>query len=219
MSHERPRPVVRSGAWPLRSPRALRAVLVACAALTLSGTALAQSGDRGVQPVAVQNRHHVQAHEFSGFVGTLPLDAFTKGLTVSASYTLHFDPLRAWEIVHAGYSFPVHTHLRADLDALDIAPTHFEVVELFVTSNFVYKPIYWKGAIHNRRLVHGEIFFVAGGGWGLLTRSGRPALDAGLGFRLFASDRVSVRFDARWMSFFTTSDLHNELWLGLGVSL
>lgn len=193
--------------------------------ITMANEAASSDMPTGVEPVAVQNRQHIQRHEFSGFIGSLPLDAFTKGLTASASYTLHFDPLRAWEVVHFGYSFPLHTHLRDDLEALDIVPTSFEVLELFVTSNFIYKPIYLKGALHNRRILHAEFFLAAGGGWGMMTRSGRPLIDAGAGMRLFASERVSFRFDLRAKSLFAYSrehndlQLHNELWLAVGISL
>ncbi len=226
------RPLIQCSGEPLpnenRQPTRLLLAAMIAPLLCLLGPptmAKAQTETVGVQPVAVQNRQHVHRHEFSGFVGVLPLDAFTKGLTASASYTLHFDPLRAWEVVHFGYSFPFDTHLRDDLEALDIAPTTFEVLRLFVTSNFIYKPVYWKGALHNRRLLHGEIFLAGGGGWGLMTRSGRPALDAGLGMRLFASEQVSFRMDIRAISLFAYThehrdlQLHNELWLGLGISL
>ena len=196
------------------------AVVAALATLAFATPARADTpSGTALSTVAVQNRQDFERHEFDVAVGVLPLDAFTKGITVSGSYTLHFDDLYAWEMIQGSYSFPVDTHLKADLAALDVQPTPFERVIWYATSNFVWKPIYWKGALLNENVIHGAIFFVAGGGYGTLTRSGRPVVDLGMGFRFYMSRSVSFRLDLRDLAFFTTSDIHNELWIGLGLSL
>lgn len=199
--------------------RILRAALCGLLALTAltSWPAFAQGST--LSTVAVQNRRHLERHEFGVAVGVLPLDAFTKGVTVSGAYTLHFDELFAWELVQGTYAFPMDTHLKADLDALDVQPTPFERVEWYATSAFMFKPIYWKGTLLNANLVYGEIFFTVGGGFGGLTRSRRPAAEVGMGMRLYASERISFRIDIRDIAFFTASDVQNELWIGLGISL
>ncbi len=168
---------------------------------------------------AVQDRRHTQAHEFTAAVGVLPLDAFEKGLTVSGAYTLHFDDLYAWEVAHFTYSFPLETDLKDDLRAFDLQPTPFERVEYFVTTSFVFKPLYWKGAWLNESLSHGELLLLLGGGYGWLTRTSRPVADVGAAVRLYASEWASLRLDVRWVPFFNLDDLQNELWIGLGVSL
>lgn len=200
----------------------LRGLLLAAgllAALPSRPAAAAEPGAGGLTTVAVQNRRHLERHEFGVAVGVLPLDAFTKGLTVSGSYTLHFDELFAWEMIQGTYAFPINTHLWDDLKALDVAPTAFERVEWYASSSFMFKPIYWKGAALNENLVYGEIFLTGGLGFGRLTRSNRPLLEAGLGMRLYASERISFRLDLRDVAFFTLSDVQNELWIGLGISL
>lgn len=196
------------------------AALAVATVVSIASPATAETPSAtGLSTVAVQNREHLERHEFDIAIGILPLDAFTKGITVSGSYTLHFDELYAWEMIQGAYSFPVDTHLKADLDALNVQPTPFERVEWFATSNFVFKPVYWKGALMNDQVIHGEIFLVVGGGYGKMTNSSRPVIDAGFGFRFYASKRVSFRLDIRDMALFTTSDIHNELWIGLGISL
>jgi outer membrane beta-barrel protein len=168
---------------------------------------------------AVQNRLHNQRHEFGIALGVLPLDAFTKGITVGASYSLHFSELIGWEVLQASYAFGVDTHLVKDLEALNVRATPFERVEWYATSSVLFKPLYWKGAALNKSLVYGEMFLTAGGGFGRLTRSFRPVVDLGFGVRLYASEVVSFRIDLRDMAFFTLSDFQNELWIALGMSI
>ena len=88
----------------------------------------------------------------------------------------------------------------------------------------MFKPLYWKGSWLNDGLGYGELFFNAGGGYGWFTRSGRAGLNLGTGVRLYLSELVSLRFDARYLFFFDDSiledfDYKDELWLGLGTSL
>lgn len=202
--------------------QSLRACAILCVASVAGGiatSAVAQNESTRLATVAVQNRRHLESHEFGVAIGILPLDAFTKGLTISLAYTYHFDETFAWEMLQGTYSIPIRTPLNDDLEALDIRPTPFEVVQAYATSNFVFKPIYWKGAWLNGNLIYGEIFMTLGGGAGVLTRSIRPAIDAGLGFRFFASENVSFRLDVRDIAFVTTSDIQNEIWIGLGLSI
>ncbi len=206
----------------MRVGRMLRACAILSVASLAAGTAtvaVAQNESTRLATVAVQNRRHLESHEFGVAIGVLPLDAFTKGLTISLAYTYHFDETFAWEMLQGTYSIPIRTPLNDDLEALDIRPTPFEVVQAYATSNFVFKPIYWKGAWLNGSLIYGEIFMTVGGGAGVLTRSIRPAIDAGLGFRFFASENVSFRLDVRDIAFVTSSDIQNEIWIGLGLSI
>lgn len=191
--------------------------------LTLSlipPTALAETegGNEELSSLAVQNRQHTQIHEVGIGGGLLPIDAFTKGLTISGGYTVHFNDLLAWEIGQFTYSFGVDTSLKDELKtAYQLVPTQFEVVKFFVTSNVMFKPLYGKLAVLNRALIYGEIFFVAGGGWGRLTRTDRAIADFGAGIRLFAGRYVSFRLDVRDYMFITRGDVKSELWLGLAI--
>ena len=175
--------------------------------------------DDGLPSLAVQNRKHTETHEFTAFVGMLPLDAFTKGVTFSGSYTLHFTDIIGWEVGQFFYSLPMDTELESELLAFNLKPTPFERVEQFVTSNVVFKPLYWKGAWLNSALSYGEFFLLAGGGYGWLTRTQRPVISTGLGFRVYINQLISMRFDLRDLMFVSENDTQNELWVGLGISL
>ncbi|MEE2789315.1 MAG: outer membrane beta-barrel domain-containing protein [Myxococcota bacterium] len=175
--------------------------------------------DDGLPSLAVQNRKHTETHEFTAYVGVLPMDAFTKGLTLSGSYTLHFSDLIGWEVGQFFYSQPFETDLESELRAFDLKPTPFERVEQFVTSNVVFKPLYWKGAWLNSALSYGEFFLTAGGGYGWLTRTERPVASFGGGFRMYVNQFLSFRLDLRDLLFISENDTQNELWVGLGVSI
>lgn len=187
-------------------------------ALTVGLPAVA-SAQGELPSLAVQNRKYTDTHEFTLTAGSLPIDAFEKGLTLSGAYTLHFSDTIAWEVVQYYYSFGVDTDLKDELKAFDLQATPFERVEQFVTTNFVFKPLYWKGAWLNDALTYGEFLIFAGGGYGWLTNTQRPVIDVGVGARVYASEWVSFRLDVRGLAFVNADDSQNELWIGLGVSL
>lgn len=196
----------------------------AAALVTLAAARPAQADDddpRGYPSLTVQNREYFGHHEFDLAVGVLPMDAFTKGITVSGSYTLRFNEVIGWEIVQVAHSFPVDSGLKDELRAFDLEPQAFEVVETTAMSNIVFAPIYWKGSVLNDGLMRGEMMLLAGGGVGWFTRSTRGAFDLGLAFRFYLSKLASVRLDVRYIGFLQTEDggidLHSELWIGLGL--
>jgi len=194
------------------------ALLVLCVAVTAH--AEDEKAPRNYAAMAVQNRLYSYTHEFTLAAGILPIDAFTKGITASFMYTLHFTDALAWEIVDFTYAMHANTSLRKDLLAFGLKPTPFEVVDSYVTTNFVFKPVYWKGTWLNGALIHGEFLLVAGGGYAWLTSSRRPTVDFGAGVRVFVSQHFSLRLDAR-PTFYIVTDgwgVKEELWIGLGTS-
>ena len=194
--------------------------LLALAALAGS---LAPAGALAQDPsvLAIQNRKHTMRHEYTLWVGTLPLDAFTKGLTFSGGYTLHFNDLIAWQVAQFTYSVGIDTRLADELAALvqPVGPTPFETVNYYATSSFVFKPLYGKLAALNRAVVHQELLLQAGAGVGWMTLSTRPVVELGVAWRLFLDRHTSIRFDVRDALFFAPGDAHNELWLGAGLSV
>jgi len=183
------------------------------------GAMAAEDEEQGLSTLAVQNRVHSMIHEIHVGIGTLPIDAFTKGLTFTGAYTLHFNDLLAWEIGQFTYSYHIDTQLKSELEEYEVQPTPFEVVDFFATSNLIVKPLYGKLAVLNRALIYGEIFFSVGAGWGWLTETNRPIVDFGAGLRLYAGKYVSFRADVRDYMFLLKDDVQNELWLGASICL
>ena len=131
----------------------------------LSGTAWAKEPVDPGAPRAevVQDRRFGQSHEIAGWFGVLPMDAFTKGVTLTAGYTWHPTSLWGWEVAQVTGSFGIDTRLADELAALPqpVGPTPFETVQLYGTSNVVFKPIYGKLAVMNRQVVWCEVFLVS----------------------------------------------------------
>jgi outer membrane beta-barrel protein len=210
--------------------RATATLAIALAALALAGPAAAQDLDEAQQlrRLAVQDRAHHHWHELSVSLGFLPVDAFLKGFAVSGNYTLHFNPLIAWEIVHAyGVLATIEMDLNDDLNNVGI-PNPFTYVNWAATSSLVFTPFYGKYSVTNRTQIFTEFFLVAGAGYGWLTNATRDSdantqhvvADAGLGFRVFFGEYFSIRFDLRWEGFFlNVEEPHHELWIALGVSV
>lgn len=195
-------------------------------AVLLPSQAFAEDTDpeEGYQSVVVQNRKFTVDHELTIGVGVLPLDAFKKGVTVGGGYTFHVNELYAWEVVNFQYSFGFETELNDDLAAFDLKPTPFEVVKYYVSTNFVFKPVYWKGSVMNDSLLYGELMIILGGGYGWFTQSSRPMAEYGVAMRFFLSDIFSLRVDGRHLMFISVdpdqgADVHHELWINLGVSI
>ncbi len=199
--------------------RLIHAVTLILAVSTFSFVSLGDQDEDGLKTLAVQNRQHTMTHEFSAWIGTLPLDAFKKGLTFTGAYTLHFNDLLAWEIGQFTYSQRIEAELMDELENLNVRATEFEVVEYFITSSLVFKPVYGKMSLLNRTLIYGEVFFLLGGGYGHLTLTDRSVIDVGAGGRVYIGKYVSFRIDIRDYMFVNADDLHNELWIALGICL
>jgi outer membrane beta-barrel protein len=151
---------------------------------------------------AVQERQYRMSHELAFGVGVLPLDAFYKGLLAQVSYTAHFSDHLAWQVGRGAYSYNVETGLRTQLVRdFSVNPTAFEEVQWMVGSDVIWSPFYGKTSFLNRSVSHFEIFFIAGGSVINLANSTggpglfRPAVNLGLGGRLFSTKHVSYRLD------------------------
>jgi outer membrane beta-barrel protein len=196
------------------------ALVMAIACSPLIALAGDDDDDRGLETLAVQNRQFTMAHEFSAWIGTLPLDAFEKGLTFTGAYTLHFNDIIAWEVGQFTYSYGIDAELKEELEnSVSLKPTPFEVVKWFATTNLVFKPVYGKLAVLNRSTIFSELFIVLGGGYGKLTITERAVIDVGIGMRIYAGKYVSFRLDVRDYMFVNRDDIHNELWIALGICL
>ncbi len=203
------------------SPLVVIALTIAC---TCVWSQTAHADEPSYSSVVVQNRKHFGTHEFGFKAGTLALDAFTKGYTVGGQYTIHFTQTIGWEVVEFHHSFQVDTDLRDELRALEFQPTPFEIIDDYVMSSFVFKPVYWKGSWMNSSVIYGELLFNVGAGYGWFTRSGRPGGNVGMGFRVYGTDILSFRIDARYLAFLNDGilgdfSIEDDLHITLGTSL
>lgn len=207
--------------------RGLRHVRVA---FLLSGLAIAlaspcawaQEEDEQAEARVVQRRKFILGHEFFASAGWLPMDAFEKGITATGGYALHFTESVALEMAFTK-SFTYETSLRDELLALGVSPTPFEVIDYFVSGVLAWSPFYGKLAIGVSSLAHIDFSLNVGGGYAWLTASSAPMAEWGFGFRLYISNALSARLDARSIHILQGSlgslDLQNELYVALGLAL
>ena len=207
----------------------VRHVVVAALLLTIASGARAQYDDEegGGTAIVIQNRKFKMAHEFTIEGGTVPLDAFFKGITLTGRYTLHFDDFNAWEIGAATYSFNIDTGLKDQLiNNFGVQAEALPTLLVIADTNYVMKPFYGKLALFNRTLLYTELFLVGGATvtyWS--DGSFRPGPDVGAGMRFFVAEWLSVRTDIRYCMAFNgvpisdpNATVDHILSLGVGAS-
>jgi outer membrane beta-barrel protein len=181
----------------------VRYALLLLSSLLLPGLARAQAEalENPGTVSAVQERQYRMNHELTLGVGVLPADAFYKGVLGSVGYTYHFSDSFAWQVGRGSYSYNLKTSLREQLERdFEVSPTNTafeEQVQWMVGSDLVWSPIYGKMAINNRSVVHFTGFLLGGATVMKLQRTDgfRPALNLGLGVRVFTGRNLSFRFD------------------------
>lgn len=212
---------------PLRSRRRLRLGLLAGLVAVLLGTAAparADEFDEGGTLYAIQKRQHVLGHEFTLALGTVPMDAFYKGLTGTFSYTYHFTDSWAWEIVGFTYSWNFWTGLKDRLEQeWKVKPVNIPELNYMGDSNLVWKPLYGKLAWFNRALIYGEFYFTLGPAIAKYTTPGAYfGGNAGIGLRVHLSRYFSTRLDVRYYRFQRLDKLGDNddvLFIQLGLAL
>jgi outer membrane beta-barrel protein len=182
-------------------PRPIVTVLACLAAALAAPAASAQYDDEegGGFAVVIQDREFNLGHEFTVSTGTLPLDAFVKGIALTGRYTLHFDDFNAWEMLGVTYSLDVDSGLSEILASrFGLQPAQEARLHLVAETNYVAKPFYGKFALFNSVIIYQELFLNAGftlSYWS--DNSFRPGPDVGAAVRFFVADWLSLRFDIR----------------------
>ncbi len=156
----------------------------------------------------MQRRKYQMAHELRLSVGALPVDAFQKGYSASASYTLHFDNYIAWEIFQLTAAYLVSTNLRDELiDTFAVPPEDFAAPRFMLTTGLELTPFYGKQSLFNDTVLHQSLVLGLYGGVIFGDRVDiaetlkdiRPAVGVGLGFRVFMTKLISARADLRYL--------------------
>ena len=184
--------------------------------------ALAQENpeDAG-QLAAVQKRRYRLDHEIYAAANFLPWDAFYKGVGPTGSYTWHFSDQLGWEVLRGSYIFRLPTGLRDQLTKdFNVSATRFEEMEWMVSSGLMYRPLYGKFSISNRKVVHAEMYGTLGGTVAHYTQTFKPGAQLGAGGRFFLTTWMSLRLDARYHLLISDKFTHVvELTGGLAFNL
>jgi outer membrane beta-barrel protein len=188
-----------------RGPGAWVALTALLVLLAPGGAALADTTDEGLDQgrvYAIQNRAFRMNHEFALSLGFLPLDAFYKMFTIGGHYVVHFDEVWAWEAVHLNYSkyLDVDTGLRGELASRwDASPTDPEAnrIDFTLDTNLMFKPMYGKAVVLGDTIAFGETYLVLGVGTAKFETAWYPAINVGLGFRVYLGETISLRLEVR----------------------
>lgn len=167
---------------------------------------VAHAAPPGPERRAVQERKYGPRGELRLGVGSMPLNPFAKGWTLSLSHTHHFDDMWSWETIHVTGALLTSTSLRDELiDTFARLPREFAAPRLVLTTGLEISPLYGKQVLFNRDTVHSELSLGVYGGVMVGDRDTlersledvRPSAGTGLGIKVYLSRAFSTRFDAR----------------------
>lgn len=198
--------------------------------LSFSSALFAQSAGK---MVAIQAKKYDLKHEVDAGVGFLPLSAYYKGFTMGASYTYHFSDFYGWRVFNFQYVKNISTGLKDSLENnFGVTPATFSKIKFYVHTDFVITPLYRKMILFNRMVLHGETFFLIGAGAfkfggqkdlaGTAPENGKfkPAIDIGVGFRIWLTEWLSTRLDVtHYLYHVSGSDFDNVLYVGLNLAV
>lgn len=205
--------------------RAARISALTTLAVLLPLGASAADGDDEPERVAIQERKFQLFHELKGSIGTMPLDPYQKGWTLSLSYTHHFNDFVAWEILQLTGSFLTSTNLRDSLiEQFAVSPQDFSAPRFLVSSGVEFSPFYGKMAFINDGVSHHAVLLGAYAALAFGNRVDgdgafdaaetfsdlRPGVGLGFGYRVHITETVSGRLDVRDFVVFRRGIRDNE---------
>ncbi len=170
---------------------------------------------------AVQNRKFKLGSQYSAHFGYMPMDSFTKGIVLGASYTKYFSDFTGWEVINGNWVFGMDTGLKKELiEKYGATPGEIpDFPEWYLTSNIVYTPIYNKNLFFNKSVVWGDITFVAGPGIGSFKNDGvKPLVNFGAVLRFFLDDAQSFKVDIRENLPFLSTGVEPYLMIGIAYT-
>lgn len=153
-------------------------------------------------PELVMQKKYEAPSQFGFSLGYLPMNSFSKYMTVGLNYTWKPRDTYGWEVINAQGASEISSGLKKELiDSYGQKLEDFAVLQVLATTNFVYSPFYMKSLLFNSEMVHSQLSFVIGGGMAKFTTVTAPVLDAGLALKFFLKSRNSFDVDIRYYSF------------------
>ena len=179
----------------------------------------AAEGDDPSERQAIQRRKYELDHELRLSIGTLPLDAYQKGWSLSLGYTLHLSDYVAWELFQVTGALLTSTDLRDELvDFFAVPEEDFAAPRALVTTGLEIAPLYGKQSFLNDPVGHQQLLigiyagvaFGDRGDFASTLEDVRPLIGAGIGYRVFVTRQFSMRLDVRDFASFRRAIRDNE---------
>lgn len=177
---------------------------------------------------AVQNRIFHRNHEIALNAGYVTDDAFFKIYPISLGYTYNFSDNWGWEVGRFQYLFNEDRKLQDDLKSAPFyAQTEFFVEPKYMLhSHLVWKPLYGKSAVMNRKVVNHETYFLIGAGItnyettyanGDTESENALSLSFGAGFKYFLNQKFCLNVEVRNIYNAREDENENNVYFGLGL--
>ncbi|MBN1832620.1 MAG: outer membrane beta-barrel domain-containing protein [Deltaproteobacteria bacterium] len=178
---------------------------------------------------AVQNKLFHRYHEIDFLAGYAADDDFFHLYPLGIGYTYHLNEHLSWEVARVQYMFTQDKDLKETLESeFEVQPDEFSEPKYMIHTHAMFKPLYGKSAVLNRRIVNHEVYLLAGGGvvhyeWNQSSGETRSesvfSISVGAGMRYFLSEHSCINIEIRDLVNFRESDTKNNVMLDVGFGL
>ena len=177
---------------------------------------------------AVQNRVFHKSHEIALSLGYIADDEFFMVYPISVGYTYHLNNKWSWEVGRLQYFYNKDRGLKGTLEdpPFNAQPEFFIEPKYMLNSHLVFRPLYGKSAVMNKRVVNHETYLFAGPGITGYEKNYSTGdsdtedvfnLSFGAGFKYFLNERWCLNVEARDIISFRDNDNENNVYFGIGV--
>lgn len=151
--------------------------------------------------------------EVGATAGVMPYDSVVNHYMFGGKATWHFSDHFGWEVADIQVGMPsITSDIRSKVDGNGLTNVQLSQIKLLATSNLIVSPIYGKIRFFGSQILYFDIYTVLGFGVAntktiklsssapkeSLVREGiEPALDFGLGVKIFTSDALALLIDLR----------------------
>ena len=181
--------------------------------------------ERSINAV-VRNKYFYKTNkvEVGATAGVMPYDSVVNHYMVGGKATWHFSDHFGWEVADVQLGMPsITSDIRTKVDSNSLSNVQFSQINLMATSNLIVSPIYGKIRFFGSQILYFDIYTVLGAGMAKTktiklssaapkestARQGmEPALDFGLGVKIFTSDAVALLIDLR--DYVTFSEVYSS---------
>ena len=193
----------------------------------------AQSGwcdeqDTEEKVFAVQNRVFHKNHEIALSIGYIPDDEFFMVYPVSVGYTYHLNDKFSWEVGRLQYFLNKDRGLKQTLQdpPFNAQAEFFNEPKYMLNTHLIFRPLYGKSAVLNKRVVNHETYLFAGPGLTGYERTFSTGetetedvinLSFGAGFKYFLNEQWCLNVEVRDIISFRDNDTENNVYFGVGV--
>lgn len=193
---------------------------------------IAQAGwgadqSKEAQVFAVQNKIFHRSHELAVNIGYIADDEFYMVYPLSLGYTYNFSENYGWEVARLQYLITQERELMQKLkEDYSVQPELFSQPKYMLHSHLVWKPLYGKSALMNRKVINHETYLFVGGGIthyektysnGMTESEDAMSFSAGGGFKYFLNQKFCLNVELRDILNFRKDENENNLAFAVGL--